>query len=657
MNVPSVRGAVAKQSTRSTVLPRAPSSGDSGDVHPPEVGDKGSTIKLGGSSSVRKKYPPRTPDQLRAYIPCSYAEHVSCIGHQVTSDRARSPVFYFSGLPRFQDRYEKRDRISERKIDTNQKPHAVAEVPALRPGSTSCALASVARRGKKKKRRKRRGGARIFRRGSYGWLTSCLEPEQWEPTLNLVDDSARPLTADPSTTRTLVDAAAPRPVLRHGRRHNPSEYNPQRRTLPRENDKFPGPKYDRPPGAFGRTGGGGSVLLPSASVSSLDRFPRGRLFEEEDMREREATPGPEAYDVVLCHRLEGVAFEEMQVSLETLACWDGVEAEAASDGPFASSDEVGVESQTIESSENEGGVAAEGVQATPPCCGFSVEALGSERQAHGGPRGIAQPSVSGRSCAPCSAGGSVRPSSVSSTTVQNRRCPRGRCSRLSPASSAAVSRGLPCHECLDVEVACAARSFVTAASSLSEENLFRRAQTSNASVRFGHMPRQRSAPAFSIGSGARDVSSRLLHSPAETVYKEARLGRSGPGPTTSCPRAGDALTRPRPLAARVIPPSLGRRCGGSGSGGGGGHGAGGGDGDVEATEGGVIDGALGVQVKSGRPTCPSISLAGPRRTATLFHERLRYLGKNLSPMEYHRAQPKTFFNAHVPNPAMVKCDH
>lgn len=104
MNVPSARGAVAKQSTRSTVLPRAPSSGDSGGVHPPEVGDKGSTIKLGGSSSVRKKYPPRTPDQLRAYIPCSYAEHVSCLGHQVTSDRARSPVFYFSGLPRFQVR-------------------------------------------------------------------------------------------------------------------------------------------------------------------------------------------------------------------------------------------------------------------------------------------------------------------------------------------------------------------------------------------------------------------------------------------------------------------------------------------------------------------------------------------------------------------------
>lgn len=157
----------------------------------------------------------------------------------------------------------------------------------------------------------------------------------------------------------------------------------------------------------------------------------------------------------------------------------------------------------------------------------------------------------------------------------------------------------------------------------------RRAQTSTASVRFGDNPRQRSAPAFSIGSGGRDVSSRLLHSPAETIYKEARLGRSGPGPTTACPRAGDEHTRPRSFAARVIPPVA--RYGESAS-----HraradrlagAATGADVGVKATEGGIVDGALGVQVKSGRPTCPSISLAGPRRTGSLFHERLRYLGK------------------------------
>lgn len=539
--------------------------------------------------------------------------------------------------PKKQDRYEKRDHSSKRKVNINQQSHSAAEVPVPRPDATSRALASVARRGKKKKRRKRRGGARIFRRGSYAWLTSCLEPEQWEPTLNLVDDSARPLTTDPSMTRTLVDAAAPRPVLRHGRRHNPSEYNPQRRTLPRENDKFPGPKYDRPPGAFGRTGGGGSILSPSASVSSLDRFPQGRLFEEEEMREREATPGPESYDVVLSHRLEGAAFEEMRASLETLTTWDSVRAETASDDPFASSGEVDVESHTVESSDNAAGVAAEGVQAISSCCGFSVEAPGGERQ-----RGVANTSVLGRSRAPCSAGGSVRPSSISSTTVRNRRCPGGRCSRLSPASSAAVSRGVPCRECLDVEVVRAASSFAAAASSLSEENLFRRAQTSSASVRFGDMPRQRSAPAFSIGSGGRDVSSRLLHSPAETIYKEVRLGRSGPGPTTACPRAGDELTRPRPLAARVIPPvarygegaSPRARVGclaGAATGEGAGAAAVAAAATVpvgdKATEGGVVDGALGVQVKSGRPTCPSVSLAGPRRTATLFHERLRYLGK------------------------------
>ena len=549
----------------------------------------------------------------------------TALQHRVVARRA----------PKKQDRYEKHDYNSERKVNTNRKPNPPAEVPVPRPGTPSLALASVARRGKTKKRRKRRGGARIFRRGSYAWLTSCLEPEKWEPTLNLVDDSARPLTADPSTTRTLVDAAAPRPVLRHGRRHNPSEYNPQRRTLPRENDRFPGPKYDRPPGAFGRTGGGGSVSSPSASVSSLDRFPRGRLFEEEGMREREATPGPEAYDVVLSHRLEGVAFDEMRVSLETLKTWDSARAETASDDPFVSSGEAGVERQTIESSDNAGSVAAEGVQAIPSGCSLAVEVPGSKRQSHGGPWEVTNTPTFGRSRAPCSAGGSVRPSSISSTTVRNRRCPGGCCSRLSPASSAAVSRGVPCHDCLDVEVVRAASSFAAAASSLSEDNIFRRAQTSSASVRFGDMPRQRSAPAFSIGNGGRDVSSRLLHSPAEAIYKEARMGRSGPGPTTACPRAGDELTNPRPFAARVIPPvalygedtssrtRAGRFAGAVTEAGAGAAAAVG----LKATEGGVVDGALGVQVKSGRPTCPSVSLAGPRRTATLFHERLRYLGK------------------------------
>lgn len=113
------------------------------------------------------------------------------------------------------------------------------------------------------------------------------------------------------------------------------------------------------------------------------------------------------------------------------------------------------------------------------------------------------------------------------------------------------------------------------------------------------------------------------------------MGRSGPGPTTACPRAGDELTNPRPFAARVIPPvalygedtssrtRAGRFAGAVTEAGAGAAAAVG----LKATEGGVVDGALGVQVKSGRPTCPSVSLAGPRRTATLFHERLRYLGK------------------------------
>ncbi|CAN0460727.1 unnamed protein product, partial [Hapterophycus canaliculatus] len=180
----------------------------------------------------------------------------------------------------------------------------------------------------------RRGGARIFRRGDYSWLTSCAEPKQWEPRLRLLggngDSESRgnsggrsflTPTSDPSRSRALTERNAPRPVLRRGERHNQSEYNPQRRDLPRNNDRYPGPKYDRPPGAFGRTGGGGGSKAPSVSISFLDRFPFGRLFSEEESREREATPGPEAYDVGLDHRLETHSLEKMQGSLETLASW------------------------------------------------------------------------------------------------------------------------------------------------------------------------------------------------------------------------------------------------------------------------------------------------------------------------------------------------
>lgn len=100
-NVPSASIAVAK-CERDIVIPTAPGPGDY-DIAHPAVGDKGNTIQF-GDPAKRGRYPPRTPDQPRAQVPCSYAEHVSCLHRQVTSDKARSPTFRFNGAPRFQVR-------------------------------------------------------------------------------------------------------------------------------------------------------------------------------------------------------------------------------------------------------------------------------------------------------------------------------------------------------------------------------------------------------------------------------------------------------------------------------------------------------------------------------------------------------------------------
>lgn len=537
------------------------------------------------------------------------------------------------------------------------KASTTRPVPAA--DNASSAAATGSRRGKKRKKR-RRGGPQIFRRGDYGWLTSCVEPKPWEPKLKLSSscdgnehgDCPSSSILDALRSRSLTEKNAPRPVLRQGERYNQSEYNPQHRDLPREKDRYPGPKYDRPPGAFGRTGGNGGTAAPSASVSSLDRFPRGRLFSEEEVREREATPGPEAYDVRLEHRLEGHSLEMMQGSLKTLESWGSLGIGRAEDWSFAGSSSRsdrapaasefsrGRNVQRVRS----GGARDERKRAANPS---SREENGQEEEISSETElleGVANRTIFGRSRSSCFAGGSADPGdlrtserkspatkvSAKEISCSHRNAER-HCSRLSPASSAAARRGVPCSECLGIEVAVAVSSFVAAAASVSDANLFRRARTTGASVRFGDMPRRRSAPAFSIGRGQRDVASRLLHTtPAETIYKEARLGRSGKGPTTAYPRAGDVLTRPRPTAARVIPPNTrGGSCGPLQPR----------DGDSgvvnaaaageEATEKGlvVVDGALGPQVKSCRPTSPSFTLAGPRRAATLFHERLRYGGQ------------------------------
>eukprot|EP00903_Cladosiphon_okamuranus_P019118 g17590.t1 len=451
-------------------------------------------------------------------------------------------------------------------------------------------------------------------------------------------------------SRSLTEKNAPRPVLRQGERYNRSEYNPQRRDLPREKDRFPGPKYDPPPGAFGRTGAGGGTVAPSASISSLDRFPRGRLFSEEEVREREATPGPEAYDVRLEHRLEGRSLEMMQESLKTLESWGSLGVGRAEEWPFAG--DAGSDGDSTASEFSRGGNLR--VSRIIETGDGQRKRDNPSKNRHNGQEqeagcetelleGEAKRTIFGRSLTPCFAGGSVAPEDKRASRTRppatkpsvreansNHRTNERHCSRLSPASSAAARRGVPCSECLQAEVATAVGSFVAAAASVSDANLFRRARTTGASVRFGDMPRQRSAPAFSIGRGQRDVTSRLLHTtPAETIYREARLGRSGKGPTTAHPRAGEALTRPRPAAARVVLPST--RGDGSSDplrSGGGDSGLDAAAGEEEAEKGRVVvDGALGPQVRSCRPTSPSFTLAGPRRAATLFHERLRYDGK------------------------------
>lgn len=508
----------------------------------------------------------------------------------------------------------------------------------LRPGNTLPQPISITDSRRRKKRRKRRwGGPRIFRRGDYGWLTSCAEPRLWEPQLKLLEDKGKgsgghPATPIPDVSRTwsLTEKNAPRPVLRRGERHNQSEYNPQHRDLPREKDGYPGPKYDRPPGAFGRTGSGGGTVAPSASISSLDRFPRGRLFSEEEIREREATPGPEAYDVGLENRLEGCSFEKMYGSLETLASWGSLGASRAGGGR-CSSDEIAADRIVRESENTNKRTSPAERRSKSGNGGLEEEGCAKDRQS--APE-LAKRNYSRRSHAPCVAGQSTLSSPAKMETNSVRRSGNGRrqhCSRLSPASSVAAWRGVPCPDCASVEVATAAGTFAAASASLSDANLFRRARTIGASVRFGDMPRLRSAPAFTIGRGQKDVSSRLLHTtPAEALYKEDRLGRSGKGPTTASPRAGERLTRPRTIAARVVlPKQAPRPSAGGGSEGGKSAAAGGEEGGMEVAERGVIvvDGALGTQVKSRRPTSPSFTLAGPRRAATLFHERLRYDGK------------------------------
>lgn len=92
-------------------------------------------------------------------------------------------------------------------------------------------------------------------------------------------------------------------------------------------------------------------------------------------------------------------------------------------------------------------------------------------------------------------------------------------------------------------LASAADVFVAASSSPSNSKVVkRRAQTVPAS----------GASAFTFGGeGVRDLCSRQLYIPGEMIYKEVRLGKSGPGLSTAVLRAGERLTRPRSRVARI----------------------------------------------------------------------------------------------------------
>lgn len=101
-NVPSARIDVA-QCARHIAIPTKPGPGDYNIAHN-SVGENGNAVKF-GDPSRGKRYPPRTPDQPRAQIPCSYAEpeHISCLRYpQVISDRATTPAVFFGRAPRFE---------------------------------------------------------------------------------------------------------------------------------------------------------------------------------------------------------------------------------------------------------------------------------------------------------------------------------------------------------------------------------------------------------------------------------------------------------------------------------------------------------------------------------------------------------------------------
>lgn len=122
---PSTRISVSKRE-RDATPPRTPGPGDY-DVSHSSVGFKASTSRL-GDPAKRKRYPPRTPAQPIAEVPCSYVEHVSCLQGQLTSDRARSPTFRFSKAPRFQVLLNSKAYDG---LGPNRRQHILGPIPSI----------------------------------------------------------------------------------------------------------------------------------------------------------------------------------------------------------------------------------------------------------------------------------------------------------------------------------------------------------------------------------------------------------------------------------------------------------------------------------------------------------------------------------------------
>ncbi|CAM9296651.1 unnamed protein product, partial [Discosporangium mesarthrocarpum] len=248
-----------------------------------------------------KRWAARSPEQPKGEVPCSYQENFSSIQQQVISGKKTAPSFSFATVPRFKQLPGENDsNASSSKTGFGGNPSTqkqeVLETKKGRQGQ-----GNRGRRGGR--RRRRRGCYSIIKHEDYSWLHDCCTPGEWVPSLKLTSNfSGNPPRPDGSMKTPL--GGSPVPVMRQGPRYNTAQHDPLVRDLPRANDSYPGPKYL--PSC--------DLVLPRAptpKVCVTERFPKEQLFAEEEVVLREATPGPETYNVALSQRLECLALERL----------------------------------------------------------------------------------------------------------------------------------------------------------------------------------------------------------------------------------------------------------------------------------------------------------------------------------------------------------